>query len=56
MRPERSQTGTISFRPYGIIYNRCLHETRTKITQNDQVIPPAEPSRLTSDLHEFRLV
>jgi hypothetical protein len=29
--PERSQTGTISFR-HSIIYNRCLHETGTKIT------------------------
>jgi hypothetical protein len=39
---------------HSIIYNRCLHETGTKIT-SFQVIPPAGPSRLTSERHEFRL-
>ena len=48
MRPERS-----------IIYNRCLHEIGTKITQTGlkSFRLHAGPSRLTSltsDRHEFR--
>jgi hypothetical protein len=52
MRPERNETGIIS--PYYLWYMFTWARPVTKITLRSQVIPPAGPSRLTSDRHEFR--